>query len=152
MGLKSFTPATEEVGLPDGDTFAVRGLSLEDIAILLREHYEPIKALFDEYVGEASVQGVSVATGELADIDDLEEVMLNSLQIAPALMADVIARAADEPKLVSVIRRLPAGTQIEALEKILKLTLSAEGGLEKLAETVTRLTGSLTALPVDRSS
>lgn len=152
MGLSAFTPKTDEVEFPGGK-FAVRGLSLEDFTVLLRKHYEPMESIFNKYVTEAAIEAVDAATnGEnKIGLDDVRGVILEALEVAPALIGDVIARAADEAENPHMARLLPAGVQIDAIGKIVTLTLEAEGGLEKLIETVTKLVGSLTKLPADGS-
>lgn len=136
MGLGTFTPATETVALPDGEKFAVRGLSFEDFTILLRDHYASLEVLFDRYVSEAALAKVDqdAADGALG-LGDIRGVVLEALREAPALLGDVIARAADETENPHMARYLPMGVQIEAIQKIVELTLTQEGGLEKLFET-----------------
>ena len=152
MALRGYVPETASVYLPDGNSFAVRGLSLEDISILLRTHYAPIKMLFDKYAGQSALLGVAqAATEEPVGLGSLEAVALEMIQVAPGLLADAIALAADEPGEAATVRKLPASNQVDAAEKIILLTLKAEGGLEKLVETVSRLTASVTDLAVSRS-
>lgn len=136
MGLGNFTPATDTVALPNGETFAVRGLSFEDITVLLRDHYDALETLFDRYVSEAALDRVDreAADGQLG-LGDVRSVVLEALTAAPALVGDVIARAADEVERPHIARLLPIGVQIEAVQKVIELTLSQEGGMEKLFET-----------------
>lgn len=151
MGLKAFTPKTETVKFPGGE-FAVRGLSLEDFAILIRSHYEPMSALFEKYVDQAAIaRATAQVTKAGMELGDVRTVVLDGLQMAPALIGDAIARATDETENPHLARLLPVGTQIDAIEKIIRLTLEAEGGLEKLVETVLRVAGSLTDLSANRS-
>ncbi len=150
-GLTAFTPKTDTVQIPDGE-FAVRGLALEDFTILLRSHYEPMAALFEQYVNEAALEKVDAdVSGGVLNLGDMKGVALKGLEMAPALIGDVIARAADETDNPHVARLLPVGTQIEAIGKIVTLTLEAEGGLEKLVETITQLAATLATATVDRS-
>lgn len=151
MGLKAFTPKTEKVAFPGGD-FAVRGLSLEDFTVLVRNHFEPMSALFEKYVDQAAIaRATAQVTKEGMELGDIRTVVLEGLQMAPSLIGDVIARAADETENPQLARLLPMGTQIDAVEKIVRLTLEAEGGLEKLVETVLKVSGSLTELSASRS-
>lgn len=152
MGLSSFTPATDKVALPGGGEFAVRGLSLEDLTVLMRSHYKPMVELFDRYVNEAALEKMDAdVTGGSLGLGDMEGVVLDVLQVAPGLLGDVIARAADETEDPALARRLPIAVQIDAIEKIVTLTLQAEGGLEKLVETVTKLAAGMTTLAAGRS-
>ncbi len=152
MSLTAFEPKTEIVELPGGGSFAVRGLSLEDFTVLLRAHYEPISTLFDRYVAESAAEAVDQKeTGGVMGLGDVRGVVLEALEHAPGLIGDVIARAAGETENPHRARLLPMGVQIDAIEKVIRLTLDAEGGLEKLVETVSRLAGSLTELTANRS-
>lgn len=153
MGLTAFTPKTETVDLPDGGKFAVRGLSLEDFTVLLRSHYKAVKSIFDRYVTEAAIEAMDQAENgdQPLGLSDLHGVVLEALEAAPGLVGDVIARGADETDNPHVARLLPLGVQIDAVEKIVRLTLEAEGGVEKLVESVSRLAGSLTELTASRS-
>lgn len=151
MGLSGYTPKTEKVEFPGGE-FAVRGLAPEDFTILLREHYAPMAALFDRYIGEAALEKVSAdVTGGRLKLGDMRDVVLAAFDQAPALMGDVIARAADETENPKLARTLPSGVQIDAIGKIVTLTLEAEGGLEKLMETVSMVAANLVSVVANRS-
>jgi len=150
MDLKSFQPATQEVAIPGGGTFAVRGLALEDFTILLRKYYEPMAALFDQYLSEAALAKVDKDTENALGLADMKGVILNALTVAPGLIGDTIARAADMTEDTHLPRLLPMGTQIDAMTKIVTLTLEAEGGVEKLIETVSTLATSLSTVAANR--
>lgn len=151
-GLSTYTPATETVALPGGGDFAVRGLSLEDFTILLRSHYDTLEQLFDQYLTEAALEQVDKdATDGALGLGDMKGILMEALSKAPALVGDVIARAADEPENGHRARLLPIGTQIEAVQKIVTLTLEAEGGMEKLFETAKTAWTSLAGLVPGRS-
>lgn len=147
MSLSSFKPQTEAVKFPGGE-FAVRGLALEDITVLLRDHFTTVSALWDKYVNEAAIDAVGQAAPETAaGLADYGSVITEALDIAPSLMADVIALAAGEPDQAAAARTLPTGVQLDAIEKVVRLTLEAEGGMGKFLETVNKITGSLADLP-----
>lgn len=144
MSLADFTPATDEVKVSDSVSFAVRGLSFDDIATLVRSHYEPLSNLFDEYIAEGVAAAVTESEGE-----ELSQAVMGVMKQAPGLIADVIALAADEPDLIDKIKKLPIGVQIDAIQKTLTLTLQAEGGLGKLVETITGLVQGLSSLSTE---
>lgn len=161
-GLLNFQPNTAEVALPNGASFPVRGLNFEDICTLLRTHYPVVSNLFDKYVVESVTATVNAqeAGKKQISLTDIESVVTDGLAHFPVLMTDVLARAtgAFDPGIgaaavdvVQVLRSLPIGTQIDAVEKVLRLTLEAEGGMEKLMGTVTALLGSVKGLPANRS-
>lgn len=144
MALTDFTPITDEVKVSDGVSFAVRGLSFDDISTLVQSHYDPLSRLFDEYIAE----GIAAAVIETEN-DELSQVVLGVMKQAPGLIADVIALAADERDEVDRIKRLTIGVQIDAIQKTLVLTLQAEGGLGKLVETITGLVQGLKAISTE---
>lgn len=150
MALSDYAPKSETVTFPGGE-FTVRGLSLQDLTVLLRTHYATANALFDRYIGESAMAAATAKSPEIAT-GDPREVVLEALEVAPGMISDVVARAADEPDKAALVARLPLGVQVEAIEAVVRLTLEAEGGLEKFVETVLRLTGSLASVPVDRST
>ena len=150
-GLTAFTPKTETVEIPGG-SFTVRGLALEDFSILLREHYPAMQGLFEQYVQEAALDKVDTdVTGGSMGLADMNAVVLDTLRLAPALIGDTIALASDEFDLRHTARLLPVGVQIDAIGKVVTLTLEAEGGMEKLAETITQLVTGLTTAVASRS-
>ena len=149
-GLSAFKPKTENVEF-SGGKFAVRGLALEDISVLMQSHYDSMSALFDQYVGEAALRKVDQDTGGHLDLGNVQGVALEALKIAPALLGDTIARAADEHENPHYARLLPIGVQIDAIGKIVNLTLEAEGGMEKLVGTISNLAASLSTAVGSRS-
>lgn len=132
MALKDFVLPTKEVALPDGSSFAVRGISLEDITTLIADHGPVMEDFFRKYSGDTSQSPL--------------EVGMNLIGQAPLLVANLIALAADEPKMTAVIRRFPLNVQQEALEKIADLTFDASGGPGKFMEAVIRLVKGTTNL------
>lgn len=150
-GLAGYTPKTEKVEYPGGD-FTVRGLSPDDFVSLMAEHNEIMSALFDKFINESAIQkaGLELTGGKLK-LADMQNVVQEAVKAAPPLMADIIAHGAGEPSLAPTARLLPTGSQIDALTKIANLTLEAEGGMEKLVETVSTLAASLASVVANRS-
>lgn len=148
MSLKDFTPKTETITIPSGGEFAVRGLSLDDITSLVQLHYGPLAALFDKYIAE----GVANAVTDSASDENVTAVVMDLARQAPRLIADVICHAADERDAQASVSLLPIGVQVATIEAVLRLTLEAEGGLEKLAATVMRLGSNLTEAVAARAA
>ena len=132
MALKDFVLPTEEVQLPDGSTFAVRGLSLEDITTLISKHGPVLEQFFRRYADNQDANPMEVGMG--------------LIEQAPALVAQIIAIAADEPDAADRVRKFPLTVQQDALEKLGKLTFDASGGPKKFVEAVIRLVQSTTNL------
>lgn len=146
MGLKDFKPATETISFPGGD-FAVRGLGLVDLTVLLRSHYDTASALFDKYVSAAAQTAADAAMPDVGfGQGDVKGVILGVLETAPQMISDAVALAADEPDMAPLVAKLPLISQIAAVEAVVRLTLEAEGGMEKLIETVNKMTTSLAGL------
>lgn len=136
MAIADFVLPTEEVQLPDGKSFAVRGISLEDVTILLSKHGAEMDGFYQQMSARQDQSAM--------------EVGLSLIGKAPDLVANIIAMAADEPALANVVKKFTIGVQQDALEKIAKLTFDASGGPGKFIEAVTKLvqaTGNLTKLP-----
>lgn len=100
-----------------GGEFLVRGLSLNDVAALVRKHRPAISALFTEF-----------QSGE-----NLERAAERMLEVAPGAVADLVGLAADAGP-DDEFDKLPAGVAIMAVETVGRLTFEGEGGLKKVLE------------------
>lgn len=134
MSLKSLRLPEAKVELPDGD-FVVRGLSLNDVSILVQRHGKRLNELFQRFAEQGDLTTETVAAFALP-----------LLQSAPEIAAELIACAAGDPDDAEIAGRLPFPVQIDALEKIAILTFEAGGGPKKLLETVVRLAQGTTSL------
>lgn len=130
MAFSDYVVPTVELTLPNGATATVRGIALQDITVLLSRHLPTITAFFNRM---SSVRDGVVRPDQVAAIS------MDLLGSAPALAADIIALAADEPNMGPKIQRYPIGVQVDALEKICTLTLEQAGGAKNLGETVMRV-------------
>ena len=132
MALKDFVIPTKEISFPDGSTFAVRGLSLQDITTLLSRYGSEMEMFFQRYAGNDNVNPLAVG--------------MDLLNQAPALLSTIIALAADEPDGGPIVARYPLNVQQEAIEAIAQLTFDAAGGPKKFIEAVARLIKGMTNL------
>jgi hypothetical protein len=128
VGLKHLRIQTETVETAGGE-FAVRGLSLPDIAEIFEAERAPLSKLF----GEIAVDG---AGGVL--LDDMAGLAVKLASVAPSVVARIIASAADEED-ETIALELPFPVQIDALEKIGRLTFATEGAAKKVMETIIRM-------------
>ena len=127
MPLAGYTPEQRKVALAGDHSFLVRGLSLSDISVLVREYYEDLDAL---------VQIFDTANG----VSDWKPIISSLVSTAPGFAATVIAMASDEgAEVIPVIQRLPGPTQIKALVDIGELTFTEVGGVGKAVELVAGL-------------
>lgn len=133
MALEDYVLPTLEVQLPDGKkSFAVRGLSLEDVTVLIADHGPALEGFYAKYSGADTSEALAVGMG-----------LINQ---APVLAAQVIALAADSRDKTELVRKLPIVVQQDALEKIALLTFDANGGPGKFIEAVVRLVKGTTNL------
>lgn len=109
----------------NGQSLEVYGLGLAHITRIIREHRSVCAELYTKAV-----------QGELAG--SVEEIALSMMDDFAPLAAVAIACGMRSPKSAEKAAQLPLSVQADALEKIINLTLVAEGGLEKLMERVVR--------------
>jgi hypothetical protein len=127
MPLAGYQPEHRNVLLGGGNSFAVRGLSLNDVAVLIRTHFPDVEALFDLFDGVEDMQA-----------EQMQALALSLLSNAPGFVANVIALAAGEGD-ASDAERLPAPVQVQALFDIGELTFTEVGGVKKSLETIASL-------------
>ncbi len=119
-------------------SFEVRGLAFQHIAHIVRKHRAVVEDLYDKAI-----------KGELDG--SVQDIALSLLEDFVPLASMVIAfgSGSTSPEAIANAAQLPFSVQIDAIEKIITLTLIAEGGLEKLVEIVARAaagTANLTSL------
>lgn len=134
MGLRDVIIPTESVSV--GTTaIEVRGISVEDLAVLLQDYGPKVAAVF------AHIQNKAATTPEA----DVKQLAMGAFREFPDLAAGLIAMASDDytPETVKIASRLTLPTQIELLEKIFLVTFRSEGDVEKFVETLTRVANSL---------
>lgn len=137
MSLADFQPATDVVSFRGKPLITVRGLSLDDIAILMRENLSDLDELIKLYA-EGVDENVAVAKSAQFIVAMAREM--------PALVARIICLSCDEPTAEDKARKLPLPVQVDALQKIVTLTFSEAGGAKKFFESLKHLI--LTVRPV----
>ena len=116
-----------------GKTFKVTGLTFPHIVHLVRNHRTTLEDLY-----------LKAVQGSLPE--DVNSVVMDLADQASGLCGMIIACGMGEPAQAEKATQLPISVQIDALEKIIRLTLVAEGGVEKLMETVTGAVAGLASL------
>lgn len=129
MPLAGYQPATREVQLGAGNSFHVKGLSLNDLAVLIREHFPDLDAVVD-----------LVGNFNTITSDQFEPLVLSVVSQAPGFAANVIALAAGEGD-ASDAEKLPGPIQVKALLDIGELTFNEVGGVKKAWEMIAALLG-----------
>lgn len=115
----------------EGNSFEVRGLSPNDITQLLMLHRPVMEQLFNQY---AARDADSLTVEEIADSG--AEIAMGMLEQAPALVAHVIALAADDVDAFDDYTVLPVGIQVDAISEIGRMTFETAGGAKKLLDLV----------------
>lgn len=111
--LKDIVVQTEKISLPNGQSFEVQGLTLNNLGKLIAEYKEPLEALME---------------GKLA--------LENIAETYPEFMAKVISLSANEPEEWEKINSFPFPTQLLAFEKCWDLTIPDYEALKKLIERI----------------
>jgi hypothetical protein len=119
MSLADFTPERQTINYRNKPLMQVRGLSLDDVSVLLRQHLPELEKLYE-------VAGV--ANGGVFARASQDAFMLKIITDLPDLAAKLISMAADEPAASKNAKLLPIPTQIVALQAIIRLTFEDIGG------------------------
>lgn len=140
MRLKDLVIPSEVVKIPVGTVgefvdYPVRAITPADVMWLLQEQ----RAALEEFYAKA-------VSGELAT-DDYNAMAQQLLTGAPLLLGAVIACAGGERdrEAAENAAALSFTVQVDALEKIGRLTFAAEGGAKKFLETVIKMMEGMTA-------
>lgn len=134
MALADFIPERTTIMRGETPLFDVRGLSLDDVSVLVRAHSDSLNLL------------VTMA-GETDSAFGSAAFFMQAVTTAPNVAFAVIALAADEPQYSADARKLPAGVQIKALQEITRLTLEDIGGPKALVALVRNLLNQKKSLP-----
>jgi hypothetical protein len=132
MGLRDFEVRREEIGLPNGDKFAVRGLGFNDVTRLMALYGPTLTILFNKFLGDVRLKSLTP--------EAMAFVINEVLKEAPEIAFKIIALGADEDgtKGESNIPLIGVVAQAEALSRIIELTLISEAEVKKLVEVVTK--------------
>jgi hypothetical protein len=129
MSLRDLVDRKVEIECPGDHNFQVRGLSLEDVVLLLENHTDALKAIF------ASPSGTDF------------EILLKEF---PAFVAAAIAYAADEHELEEQVRKLPVGIQLRAIQEVWDLSSLDVETLGKLAGSLLQSVGRLNKMDIGK--
>jgi hypothetical protein len=142
MALRDYQVPREEVVVNETTTFSVEGISFNILTSLVNTHGPAMTVLFGQFAEKKS-GGIKP--------EDIGLLVKLGMDRFPALVGDIIAHASGEltgdrkedAKLRDGISRLPVGPQLDAIEKIIRLTFTTESDVKKLVETVTRMAQSV---------
>ena len=117
MKLAEIKQQTREIQVHH-DSFTVRGLTLAEIIALADRHAQPIASAIAPHMTGDLNNPIPPKNDTALAFD-----MLNMVAgVAPDLLAEIIAIAADEPEAVNVAAQLPFPSQLEAILAIAELT------------------------------
>lgn len=131
MALRAYTPERREVKAEGQVLGEVRGLSLEAIGVLVREHMPDLEAIVDLFDQKDGAKALGA--------QDWMTLALPLVTQAPGLVANVIALAGEEPQAAPDVMGWPASAQLSALVNIFQLTFSEIGEVKKAWEIVAAL-------------
>ena len=135
MQASTFTIPVREVAFKYG-TLYVRGVALEDVTMLVRDHLDELNKIFGLY---------DAAKGE----DDQSVVVSNAVQFAINLvtksphMVTALIHSCTEGLPLEKVRQIPAPVQIDAIRAIFDLTFEEHGGAKKFLGSVLNLVAAM---------
>jgi hypothetical protein len=112
MSLRDLVDRKATIQVTDEISFEVRGLSLEDVVLLMENHKDALISIFGKPDG--------------ADFQEL-------LRRFPNFIAAAIAYAADEHELEKEVQKMPIGVQLRAMQEVWELSSLDVETLGKLA-------------------
>lgn len=141
MSLAEFEPQRVTVSFgrePRKFELSLRGLALDDVTIIIRENLAGLDDVLQVYADNVNDKVAVAATAQYA---------LELVKGSPALVARIIALAADESHLESKAARLPIPVQVDCIKAIIELTFSEAGGVKNFVESLTNLMGAIRPVP-----
>lgn len=123
MGLSNLRLPSAVIEIPGGDQITVRGLSTVELEDLVRKHRPAVEELFNKTIGADQEPNWSALVSDV-------------LKLAPKLVGEFIAIAADEPEAIKQAMKLTPGLQIKLIDKIATLTFAMEDDGKNLIEIV----------------
>jgi hypothetical protein len=127
MSLKDFKIASDVVTFRGG-SLELRGLSLNDFSVLMRNYLPELNNLFQLYENEATRDNAITQSVKFAS---------TVVQEAPGMVAQMIVLCGDEEQsLLPVAARLPITVQVECVRKIIELTFEEAGGAKKFLDSL----------------
>jgi hypothetical protein len=137
MANFAFARSTIKVSEHEGNSFAVRGLSMNDISRLATLHRPIVEDLLERYVGldPEALTAEDISAGSA-------KVIVGLLEQVPAFLAHVIALGADDVEAFEEYSTLPMGVQLDALSEIGSLTVAGVGGQSKVRGLVANIAKS----------
>jgi len=136
MSLKDFVIHKEQVSFRGG-VLEVRGLALNDVTVIARDHLAELDRLFNLYDSDVTRNAAMSESAAFA---------VKLIQESPQLVATMIALACDDPASVDKAQCLPLPVQVETVRKIIELTFEEAGGAKKFFDSLVELVSGVMPL------
>lgn len=134
MSLADFTVHRDQVAF-QGGTLSVRGLSLNDITFLVRDHLDELNTLFAMYEKEETRETAAAQSVQFA---------IRIIKETPRLVAQLIVLASDSPQdQLAKAETLPLPVQVEMMRKIIEMTFEEAGGAKKFLDSLVTMVTAL---------
>jgi hypothetical protein len=139
MKLSDIKIDTATVEVDARQSFEVRGITFADLMEMTKDHLPAMRTIFDTFMKNR-------ANGAVFGKEEVTGLLLDAVKEFPELIFRAIAMAADEPDMVGLVKKLPMTAQLEAVEKICRLSLKTDADIKKFQETILRLIQGTTGL------
>lgn len=138
MGLRNIIIHREKVEVDENQSFMVRGITLFDIMQAVGDFGPQMALAFGKVT--AREDGNPLTSAEVKGrIRDLAKEF-------PDVLAAAIAMASDDysATAMTVVKQLPMSVQLDAIEKVARLSFRSEGEVGKLMESLVRAVAGAT--------
>lgn len=140
MSLRDYAVPTETVKIDNKTSFTVLGISFEDLSKIIVKHGPVCVMLYAQFIESKEANGLRPET--------LGQFISMGMTKFPEAVTDMIwiASGDEAPEVREIVRRLPVGVQIDAIQKIIGLTFTGEADVKKLVELITQMSESVTGV------
>lgn len=122
MTWTDYMVPTIMVDTGDGTERPVRGLSLDDMTLLIVNNLDSMMEITTLYIRSQK---------DVAAVSNMTDMIMVAAKTFPDFVSEVISIVTDTPELRKV--RLPAGLQLRVLQAAFKLTIEDAGGMGNLS-------------------
>lgn len=129
MSLADYQPEREQIFHKGSLLVSVRGLSLDDLSVLVRGNLAELQQIY-----------AALKQPDQFSIDEL--MIMQLINQTPLLAAKIISLAADEPAALEAASRLTVPLQMTILIAVARLTFEDVGGPKAFVAMVGQLVGN----------
>lgn len=142
MGLRNIVIHREVIEVDETQTFKVRGITLFDLMQAVGDFGPQMALAFGKVTARDDSNPLTSA--------DVKSRIRDLAKEFPDVLAAAIAMASDDYSVeaMKIVKELPMGVQLDAIERIARLSFRSEAEIKKLVESLVRAmagaTGALT--------